>query len=652
MAEESFIPTHGRNTNHNVFAQRGRYIQKKHITELERHPAFRNLPALENLKSQLRDSRLHKVPYIRADPDARDDTSSDSSSSDESAHVVGIIGAGMAGLYTAMILKSLGIKYKILEGSDRLGGRMFTHHFPGTGKYDYYDVGAMRFPDTQWMKRTFDLVRNRGLQGLEFIPYLLKSDHTFNCYNGSSVVDLSKDPVDPFKVSTYVSTSDYANPLKARAIIGDALEEPRQLFRDNDLETAIKLLFEQYDSYSMRAWLLVKNPTLTSSDLHWIQTVGASTGTFDRGLADVVLDSVAFDYPQDQSGGNAQPIQWSCFNGGSSTLPEAMRKSLKGDADDDKDTLQFKSLVTAISEFDQGTMLVTYNKDGKEVSEEFSAVICTIPLPRLSFVNLHNTSMLQANYAQWSAIRELRYGISIKIGIRFKTAWWETLDSGIIKGGQSNTDFPIRNIVYPSYPAGDSKAKVIIVSYCKSADADRMSAFIDKDGTADPILIDQVFRDLANVHNVTLEYLQARFDDTPSKKNFHAWNWQADPFAAGAFAFFTPGQYSDPIYERIRAPAANGKLFFAGEHCSACHAWVAGALESSWVSVYSFLKLWNVDKVDDFKKKWGSTEYWDEDVDEEEFDVLFDKVLRLGIRPYVGSTIISPNKPQSGVKGF
>ena len=50
-----------------------------------------------------------------------------------------IVGAGVSGLYIAMILDSLGIKYEILEGSGRIGGRLYTHNFPkNAGKYQYY----------------------------------------------------------------------------------------------------------------------------------------------------------------------------------------------------------------------------------------------------------------------------------------------------------------------------------------------------------------------------------------------------------------------------------------------------------------------------------------------------------------------------------
>jgi hypothetical protein len=61
---------------------------------------------------------------------------------------VGIIGAGAAGLYAAMLLDSLGIDYDIHEASDRIGGRIFTYHFDqetwdkstpsDPAYYDYY----------------------------------------------------------------------------------------------------------------------------------------------------------------------------------------------------------------------------------------------------------------------------------------------------------------------------------------------------------------------------------------------------------------------------------------------------------------------------------------------------------------------------------
>ena len=50
---------------------------------------------------------------------------------------VGIIGAGIGGLYAAMLLQERGIPYEILEASPRLGGRLYTHRM-GDRPNDYY----------------------------------------------------------------------------------------------------------------------------------------------------------------------------------------------------------------------------------------------------------------------------------------------------------------------------------------------------------------------------------------------------------------------------------------------------------------------------------------------------------------------------------
>ena len=66
-----------------------------------------------------------------------------------------IIGAGITGLYLAMMCDYLDISYDLLESSNRVGGRIYTHKFPETGtpiNHNYYDVGAMRYPDIPVME--------------------------------------------------------------------------------------------------------------------------------------------------------------------------------------------------------------------------------------------------------------------------------------------------------------------------------------------------------------------------------------------------------------------------------------------------------------------------------------------------------------------
>jgi len=394
------------------------------------------------------------------------------------------------------------------------------------------------------------------------------------------------------------------------------LFRPRQKMPPPDIGDAIRSLFEETDKFSVRSYMFVNG--MSDQDVLWCETLDKSgTGWYDRSLTQAVVESIAFDWPTTPLPGPEEPkvpnAGWYCFDGGSSTLPHAMFASLSQKAQQDA---LFKSPVTAISR-DCANEVMRISIGGVQTPQEYSAVISTVPLPRLSFMDLTGVN-INDNYAQWSAIRVLQYGSAVKVGIRFSTPWWETELPQPIHGGQSYTDRPVRTVVYPSYPKGakpEDMSKALIVSYCGIQDAERLGAFIHPDGTADPELVDQVLRDLADIHGVTVPWLKKYYTG-----EYFAWDWLRDPLTMGAFAVFGPGVYTNgDVYSAILQPAAHGKLFFAGEAASACHSWVAGALDSAWRAVDQYLALNHRDTPlqKKFWKLWGRTEYWDELFSEE-----------------------------------
>jgi len=70
---------------------------------------------------------------------------------------IGIIGAGISGLFLALLIDEINemvspkklFTYSILESSGRNGGRVLTKQFDVKIWNDYYDIGAMRFPDVR-----------------------------------------------------------------------------------------------------------------------------------------------------------------------------------------------------------------------------------------------------------------------------------------------------------------------------------------------------------------------------------------------------------------------------------------------------------------------------------------------------------------------
>ncbi|WP_442637532.1 flavin monoamine oxidase family protein [Rossellomorea marisflavi] len=57
-----------------------------------------------------------------------------------------IIGAGLSGLVSATLLKKAGHEVTLLEGNNRIGGRVYTKRSPFS-EGNYLDMGAMRIPD-------------------------------------------------------------------------------------------------------------------------------------------------------------------------------------------------------------------------------------------------------------------------------------------------------------------------------------------------------------------------------------------------------------------------------------------------------------------------------------------------------------------------
>ncbi|KAG0694127.1 hypothetical protein DFH29DRAFT_1073006 [Suillus ampliporus] len=507
---------------------------------------------------------------------------------------VGILGAGVGGLYTALMLDSLGINYEILEASDRTGGRLFTHHFSNDKEYDYYDVGAMRYPlpqkddkgkyQTGIMKRLGELIDYSKLNDNDFEEplssklidyyYAAPAGRTFMYFNNQHYQVSNTPPPD----------------FHAREMGVESESTP---------ETGWQCM-KRHDAYSLRSYmsfnyvpsddLELPRTHLSTNVINWCETFDTSTGGFDRGLTEGVLEALAFATVGPQ-------VEWKCFRGGSQVLTNYMTEYITGHGS--KTPIQFNKSVTSISQVGTSAMKVSVRG---EPSRTYSHVISTIPLPCLRTIDLAGAGL---NVMQRNALRKLEYGPSTKIGIRFESAWWK--DRCGIVGGQSFTDLPIRTIVYPSYGVhSNSPSTVLIASYCWTSDAERLGALINtgKEEYKEQ-LKELVLRNLSDVHDVPYDFLLGEF------REIFSWDWSNDPLTMGAFAFFGPGDFQD-LYTSLTVPNANKRLHIAGEAISTRHAWVVGALDSAWRAVYQYLCSSGQpqETIDMFLDLWGSNIEW------------------------------------------
>jgi monoamine oxidase len=241
----------------------------------------------------------------------------------------------------------------------------------------------------------------------------------------------------------------------------------------------------------------------------------------------------------------------------------------------------------------------------------YNHVISTIPLSCLRIVDM---SAYSADWKVSTALRTLTYGPSTKVGIRFASRWWENLETLSTTGaknqlgGVTTTDRPTRVVVYPSYGIGTNTGATMIVSYTWSQDALRLGSLCGGTGTTqEEALKGLILQDLAVIHGVDQKWLAGQVRD------FDAWAWYNYDNAAGAYAFFNPGQFSD-LYAQVTQPML-GSLHFAGEATSIHHAWVVGSINSAYRTLVEVgMHEKNELILDELPKLWPDIKEFDMDV--------------------------------------
>jgi monoamine oxidase len=156
------------------------------------------------------------------------------------------------------------------------------------------------------------------------------------------------------------------------------------------------------------------------------------------------------------------------------------------------------------------------------------------------------------------AIRQLGYAASTKILFQVRERIWET-DDGIF-GGATVTDLPIRRMNYPT-PDPTTSRGMLLASYTWDQDAARWGAMDEE------TRLEEALDDVAKIH--------PRIRDVYEVGASYA--WYNDRYANGAFAMFEAGQQSQMQADIVKP---EGRIHFAGEHCSLYHAWIQGSLES------------------------------------------------------------------------
>lgn len=232
-----------------------------------------------------------------------------------------------------MILDDLGIPYQIIEAQDHVGGRLFTYQFKKAinPPYDYYDVGAMRFPDTNAMRRVFRLFQSNKVD-IQLQPYIFSNPQQLYSYNNFTYPKSSIPSGDAFGSAGVLKDIPDPTPYITCGVdnlVNDVIK-PFAKGILADLNTGKQdgwEYMEQFDKYSTRAYmslqytpspeLLKQFPNLPTENLtndvaNWCETFDKATGWYDRALSETVLEEVAFGWFDPDVNPPPPPVQWHC----------------------------------------------------------------------------------------------------------------------------------------------------------------------------------------------------------------------------------------------------------------------------------------------------------------------------------------------------
>ena len=431
-----------------------------------------------------------------------------------------VLGAGLSGLHSARLLEELGARVQVLEGRDRIGGRLYTRFdLPG-----HPEVGGNTI--ASGYARVIDTARALEVELIDYAPRLFSGAPPEVVLAGQLI------PADQWARSAL-------NPLPADhrdslpwQIIG------RRIANNNPLEASADWLRPEHAALDVPLTDYMQARGLSDSEIR----LGYDTNPYFGDSAGSVsalmyLFNLRWTDEQREMGRSAYAVA-----GGNQRLPQAMAASLGNE-------VRLNQQVTAIEVMPDRVRVDL--KDGSTV--EAAQVISSLPISKLRDISIWP----RIEGPQRQLIRGLRYMRNTLIFLVPRRPFWE--QDGL--SPSMWTDGLIGSVTAQRF--GDDPAEVTgLVVNARGWTAD----YLDRLGAAEAGAT--VIREIERLRPAAKGQLEFG--------GFHSW-WQ-DPFNAGDWAIYGPGQVT------ALAPSvanSHGRLHFCGEHTGRANRGMEAAMESA-----------------------------------------------------------------------
>ena len=429
-----------------------------------------------------------------------------------------ILGAGLSGLHAAYLLENQGFKVIILEGNNRVGGRLHTVETQNGRS----NVGGVEVGDGY--KRIVETAKRVGVALLE-----------------ASAIPPSRDSLIAIG-NTLITNKNWATapenalPPTLKNTIPTLLESTFM----KDLMPNFTNLSDwgtpQYNDLDVPFSTFLKQKKNVSDDVLKLINTAANYNDIQEVSTLQIMRSIHYRT-------NSGSKKTFSIKDGSARLPEAMAKTLKSGVILNKKVVEIKRKSAQQTEIKCA--------DGKRFRAKH--VICTLPFSVLKTIKIK----VEMPKIQLDAINALPYTAVTQLQFSPKSKFWEA-DNLPINMWSDNPS--IERVFAANDPISGEINKIIV--WLNGNDALKMDRLSEKERA------ENVLKTLAEIRPSTKDNLALMTQ----------FSWANNPFSSGAYSEFAAGQVRN--FAQIMAkPVEN--IHFAGEHTAVEHKGMEGAMESA-----------------------------------------------------------------------
>lgn len=459
---------------------------------------------------------------------------------------IAIVGAGMSGLMTYLILYQAGFtNITILEADKRLGGRVHTAYLSGGPfDYSYQEMGPMRFPvdyvdpdsgnkykisDTQLV---FDLIKEMNKMNqknsdlrIDLIPWYEDSENGLQYFQGIRMPNGLPPTLKQIQDNSSLSPP-YILDAQTKAIdkkLDKSLpgkefmvEMAKSMYRAHRKWNDGGIDGQPGDRWSEFAYISqFLKASLNTTDM--IDNQQDPHGTFWQYMYDFLYESAD---------------SWKTIDGGLSRLPRSFGPLVEN-------VLRFNTKIERVNYENNKVTLEWKNnyKDANFQSSTFDYAIISAP-----FTVVRQWRLPLIDITMINAIKNLNYDTCCKVALEYSERFWEKLKNPIYGSCDTNTDIPgVAFACYPSYNINSTGQAAILGTYLEGSVNHEIYKMMSM---SDDEHVQYVLDAMCEIHG---EHTRKLYTGRYARKC-----WGLDPLAAGAWANPTVGQHELYIPEYFK----------------------------------------------------------------------------------------------------